>query len=110
MSQFDERERGEERKYALDQESEFKMMARRNKLLGLWAADLLGLTGEEADTYAKSVVIADFEEAGEDDVFRKVRADFDAKGIDRNDQDIRDQMRMLRAVAHDQIVAERNAG
>ena len=68
MSTFDDRERAEEARYALDQETQFKVMARRNKLLGMWAADLMGLTGSDAEAYAKTVVLSDLEEAGDDDV------------------------------------------
>ena len=103
MNSFDDRKRGEEAKYAMDEQTEFKVMARRNTLLGLWAADLMGLTGADADAYAKQVRIADLEEAGDDDVFRKVRGDFDAKGIDRSDTQIREQMAELLAVAREQI-------
>ena len=103
MNSFDDRKRGEEAKYAMDEQTEFKVMARRNTLLGLWAADLMGLTGSDADAYAKQVRIADLEEAGDDDVFRKVRGDFDTKGIDRTDTQIREQMAELLAVAREQI-------
>lgn len=103
MNSFDDRKRGEEAKYAMDEQTEFKVMARRNTLLGMWAADLMGLTGGDADAYAKQVRIADLEEAGDDDVFRKVRGDFDAKGIDRTDTQIREQMAQLLAVAREQI-------
>ena len=106
MSSFDDRERAEEAKYALDQATEFKIMARRNKLLGLWAAELLGLSGDEAETYAKSVVMADLEEPGDDDVFRKVRGDFDAKGVERSDTRIKEHMAELLPVARDQILKE----
>lgn len=101
---FDDRERAEEAKYALDQETEFKVMARRNKLLGLWAAELLGKTGAEAEAYAKEVVLSDLEEAGEEDVFRKVRGDFDAAGVMRSDADIREQMAELIPVARDAVL------
>ena len=74
---------GFEKRFAMDEELKFKAMARRNKLLGLWAAEKLGKTGAEADAYAQEVVRADFEEAGDNDVFRKVRADFDAAGVAR---------------------------
>ena len=80
MTTFDKREEGFEKKFAHDEELRFKANARRNKLLGLWAAEKLGLTGADAEAYAEGVVVADFEEAGDDDVFRKVRADLDAKG------------------------------
>ncbi|MEL6568324.1 MAG: DUF1476 domain-containing protein [Pseudomonadota bacterium] len=101
---FDDRERAEEAKYALDQETQFKVMARRNKLLGLWAADLLGKTGAAADAYAKEVVLSDLEEAGEEDVFRKVRGDFDAAGVVRSDSEIREQMAELTPVARDAVL------
>lgn len=99
MSQFEDRERAQEAKFAMDAETEFRVMAIRNKLLGLWAAELLGLAGEEAEVYAKSVMMADLEEPGDEDVFRKVRADFDAKGIQRSDAEIREQMAELIPVA-----------
>ena len=103
MSTFDDRERAEEAKYALDQETQFKVMARRNKLLGLWAADLMGKTDAEAEAYAKEVVLSDLEEAGDEDVFRKVRGDFDKAGIDRTDKQIREQMAELLPVAREAI-------
>jgi hypothetical protein len=92
MTTFDKREEGFEKKFAHDEELRFKANARRNKLLGLWAADKLGVSGDAANAYAKDVVMADFEEAGEEDVFKKVRKDFDAKGIAQSDQDIRRAM------------------
>ncbi len=103
MSSFDKRQEGFEKKFAHDEELRFKAGARRNKLLGLWAAEKLGKTGEEAETYAKSVVAADFEEAGDDDVFRKVRKDFDAAGVDQSDHQVRRTMEDLMAVAIEQI-------
>lgn len=110
MSTFDDRKRGEEAKFAMDQAAEFKVIARRNKLLGLWAADLLGLAGSDADAYAKTVVMSDLEEPGDNDVFRKVRGDFDIKGIDRTDARIREQMAELLSVARQQIARENAAG
>jgi hypothetical protein len=92
MTTFDKREEGFEKKFAHDEELRFKANARRNKLLGLWAAEKLGVSGDAANVYAKDVVMADFEEAGEEDVFKKVRKDFDAKGIAQSDQDIRRAM------------------
>lgn len=93
MTTFDKRQEGFEKKFALDEELKFKATARRNRKLGNWTAEKLGLAGAEADAYAKSVVAADFEEAGDDDVFRKVRADLDAKGVSGvSDQDIRAKM------------------
>ena len=106
MSQFEDRKRGEEAKFAMDQATDFKTMARRNKLLGLWAADLMGLSGADAEAYAKTVVLSDLEEAGDDDVFRKVRGDFDAKGVDRTDARIREQMDALLFVAREQLSSE----
>ena len=103
MTTFDKREEGFEKKFAMDEESRFKANARRNKLLGLWAAEKLGKSGEDADAYAKEVVRSDFEEAGDDDVFRKVRKDFDAKGVSQSDQDIRKAMVDLMALAIEQI-------
>src|SRR5882757_2884207 len=81
MSSFDKREEGFEKKFAMDEESKFKAMARRNKLLGLWAAEKLGISGDAAAAYAKEVVAADFEEAGDGDVLRKVAGDLSAKGV-----------------------------
>ena len=103
MTTFDKREEGFEKKFAHDEELRFKANARRNKLLGMWAAEKMGLTGPAADAYSKEVVVADFEEAGDDDVFRKVRKDFDAKGVAMSDQDTRKTMIDLMALAIDQI-------
>jgi hypothetical protein len=105
MSGFDKREEGFEKKYAHDEELRFKAMARRNKLLGQWAADKLGIIGADADAYAKAVVIADFDEPGDDDVFRKVRADFDAKGVKISDEEIHAAMNDLLAKAVEEIEA-----
>ena len=106
MTTFDRREEGFEKKFAHDEELRFKAMARRNRLLGEWAAEKLGLSGDEAAAYAKTVVMADFEEPGEEDVFRKVRADFDANGVDQSDHQIRRTMDELMATAVDQIQSE----
>lgn len=105
MSSFDKREDSFEKKFAHDEELQFKAGARRNKLLGLWAAEKLGKSGDDAEAYAKTVVIADFEEAGDDDVFRKIRKDFDAGGVDQSDHQIRRSMDELMAVAIEQIKA-----
>lgn len=102
MTTFDKREEGFEKKFAHDEELLFKANARRNKLLGLWAAEKLGISGAEADTYAKAVVVADFEEAGEADVFRKIRTDFDGKNIAVTDAEIREVMTTLMAQAVEQ--------
>ena len=105
MAQFEDRERGEEKKFSLDQETLFKATARRNKLLGLWAADVLGLAGDEAEAYAKSVVVSDLEEPGDEDVIRKVLGDFDAKGVSRSREDIVEQLAELMPVAIEQVKA-----
>lgn len=105
MTTFDKREEGFEKKFALDEEQKFRAMARRNKLLGLWAAEKLGLTGADADAYAREVVMADVEEAGDHDVFRKVRGDFDAKKVVQSDHQIRRTMDELMQTAADQIKA-----
>ena len=105
MTTFDKREEGFEKKFAHDEELRFKATARRNKLLGLWAADKLGLSGESAEIYAKDVVASDFEEPGDHDVFRKVRKDFDAKGVAASDEDIRQIMNELLAKAAAQLQA-----
>jgi hypothetical protein len=106
MSGIDDRESGFENKYAHDQELDFKANARRNKLLGLWAAGLMGLDGEEALAYAKTVIVADFEEAGDEDVFRKIRADLDAKKVELSDHLLRKQMDELLAEAREQVRTE----
>ena len=105
MTTFDKREEGFEKKFALDEELQFKAGARRNKLLGLWAAEKMGITGGEAEAYAKSVVVADFQEAGDEDVFRKIRADFDSKSVAQSDHQIRRTMNELMATAVEQIKA-----
>lgn len=106
MSSFDDRERAEEAKFVLDEATEFKVMARRNKLLGLWAAELMDLHGADADAYAKTVVLSDLEEAGDDDVFRRVRADLDNANVDRSDNRIREHMAELVPVAREQVMKE----
>jgi hypothetical protein len=105
MTTFDKREDGFEKKFAHDEELRFKANARRNKLLGLWAAEKLGLSGPAADAYAKEVVVVDFEEAGDDDVFRKVRKDFDAKGVAQSDHQLRRTMDELMVQAVAQVKA-----
>jgi hypothetical protein len=103
MTTFDNRKDAAEKKYAHDAELEFKATARRNKLLGLWVAEKVGKTGADADAYAKSVVMADFEEAGDDDVFRKVKADLEAAGISESEHVIRRTMDELLAKAIEDI-------
>ncbi len=105
MSQFDDRKRGQETKFQLDQELEFKAQARRAKLVGLWAADLMGLTDGAADDYAKSVVVADLEEAGVEDLFRKLRADLDQHAVELSDHQIRAKMDECLAEARASIAA-----
>ncbi|MGZ5853868.1 MAG: DUF1476 domain-containing protein [Xanthobacteraceae bacterium] len=92
MTTFDKREEGFEKKFAHVEELKFKAEARRNKLLGLWAAEKLGITGAAADAYAKEVVMSDFEAPGDGDVFAKVRKDFDAKNVAVSDVDLRRKM------------------
>jgi hypothetical protein len=99
MTTFDKRKEGFEQQFAHDEELRFKATARRNRMLGMWAAEKLGLAGPEAEAYAKSVVMADFEEAGDHDVFRKIRADFDAKNVAQSDHQIRRTMDELLAKA-----------
>src|SRR5215213_7438049 len=105
MTTFDKREEGFEKQFAHDEELRFKASARRNKLLGRWAAEKLGLTGAEADAYAKEVVMSDFEEAGDHDVLRKVAKDFEAKGVAQSEHQIRRTMDELMAQAIQQIKA-----
>jgi len=106
MASFNDREKGFEKKFEHDQELQFKAEARRNKLLGLWAADLMGITGDAAAAYAMYVEQADFEEPGPDYVIRKVKADFEAKGVDKSDHQIRRQLDDLMIEAKQQIMTE----
>ena len=106
MTTFESRKDAYEGKFAHDEELRFKATARRNKLLGLWAAEKLGYTGERAESYAKEVVRADFDEPGEEDVYRKVRGDFDANGVTQTEHHIRRTMEELMAVAVGQIQKE----
>ena len=105
MTTFDDREKAFEAKYALDQEQEFKAIARRNRMLGLWAAEKMGLSSESADQYAAAVVRADFEQPGDEDVFRKVAGDFKGSGLTVSEGEIRSKMDELASVARDQIRA-----
>ncbi|MBN67398.1 MAG: hypothetical protein CMM94_07535 [Rickettsiales bacterium] len=104
MSSFDEREKAFENKYARDEELQFKVIARRNKLLGLWAAEQLGKDDADAEAYAKEVVVADFDEPGDDDVKRKVLADLQAAGIEISGEEVRAEMNRLLAVAKQQLM------
>lgn len=106
MSSLETRKKGQEGKYALDKEQEFKAMARRNKLLGLWAAEEMGYDDGKAHDYAKEVVMADFEEPGDEDVFRKVHEDFNAAGLEEREEQIRAKMIELMGVASEQILNE----
>lgn len=103
MSTFDDRENAFESKFAHDAEMQFKAEARRNKLLGLWAAELMGKTGDDAAAYATEVIRADFEEAGDEDVFRKVSGDL---GHRADEQTIRAQMAALMIEAKAQLMSE----
>jgi len=105
MSEFDKRERAAEKKFELDQELEFKAQARRAKLTGLWAAGLMGLADDAAADYAKSVVIADLEEAGVEDLFKKIRADLDLHSVTLSDHQIRAKMEECLIEARSQIAA-----
>jgi hypothetical protein len=102
---FDKREEGFEKKFAHDEELRFKAGARRNKLLGLWAAEKMGLSGAQAEAYAKEVVMADFEKPGDHDVFSKIRKDFDGRKVAVSDHDIHHTMSELMAQAISQIKA-----
>jgi hypothetical protein len=103
MTTFEERQKGFERKFAHDEELKFKATARRNRLLGLWAAGEMGISGDAAQAYAREVVKADLAEPGEEDVFRKIRADFDAKGVNQSDHQIRRMMTEMMGQAIAQI-------
>lgn len=106
MTQFEGREKAYEKEFARNEEFDFKVVARRNKLLGLWAAEKIGLSGDDALAYAKEVIISDFEEAGDDDVYRKVKADLEAKRLNISEHQIRREMEDLLSVARDQMTAE----
>ncbi len=103
MTSFDDRQNKFEKQFAHNATLRFKAEARRNKLLGLWAAGLMGKEGEAADAYAKEVIKADLEESGDEDVFRKIRGDFDAAGVDQSDHQIRRQMQECMETAMEQI-------
>ena len=103
---FDDRKKAAEEKFAHDQELMFKALARRNHKLGLWVAELLGLSGAEAEAYAKSVIVADLEEPGDDDVVRKVMADLRAKGVDMSEHRLRNRMAQLLEEAKEEILRE----
>ncbi|MBT3790986.1 MAG: DUF1476 domain-containing protein [Alphaproteobacteria bacterium] len=105
MNNFNDREKAQEAKYANDQEIAFKANARRNKLLGLWVAEQIGLSGDDAAAYARDVIASDFEETGDEDVFRKIWADLQAKSVDISEHRVRGHMEELLAEATRQIQA-----
>lgn len=105
MTTFDKREEGFEKKFALDEEQKFKAEARRNKFLGLWVAEKLGLSGEAANAYAKDVIAAEFQEAGDADVVRKVMGDLKAKGVAITERELQVKMDELTAQAITQMKA-----
>lgn len=109
MASFEDREKGFERKFAHDEELKFRATARRNRLLGLWAAEQMGIAGDDAQAYAREVIKADLAEPGEEDLFRKLRGDFDAKGVDVSDHQIRRQMTELLGEAVNQLESESKA-
>src|SRR5947208_121521 len=109
MTTFDKREKGFERKFAHDEELRFRATARRNKLLGLWAAERMGLSGDEAQSYAREVIKADLAEPGDEDVFRKLRSDFDANGVEQSDHQIRRVIGEMMVEAVRQIESEAKA-
>lgn len=104
MTTFDDRERAFETKFARDQEMQFKIIARRNRLLGQWAAAKMKLTPEETDAYAKAVVQADFEEAGDEDVIRKVLGDLTSAGVDIDDAAVRQALEEQTVEARRQFI------
>ena len=106
MTQFDNREKAFEAKFARDEELSFKVMARRNKLLGLWAAEKMGMGSTESQDYAIAVVKSDFEEEGDEDVFRKVKGDLDAKQVDISEHQVRREMADLLVEAKRQVMVE----
>ncbi len=103
MTDMNDRQKGFERKFVMDEETRFKAAARRNKLLGAWAAEKLGKSGADAEAYAREVVVSDMAEAGDDDVLRKVMGDFESAGIDQSREQIRKKMDELLIVAAEQI-------
>ena len=108
MTQFDDRERAFEAKYARDEEMQFRITARRNRLLGHWAARQMGLTDAEAESYAKDVVRSDFEEAGEHDVIRKVLGDLTSAGVDCDEEKVQQALRNKEIEARRQIIEASN--
>jgi hypothetical protein len=109
MSTFDEREKSYEKKFALDEELKFKSEQRRNRLLGEWAAQKLGIAGPGVEDYVRAVRKADLASKGDEDVFQKIRKDFDEKGVTVSDAELRKAMAKYLAAAVDQIEAERKS-
>lgn len=103
MSTLDDKKNASETRFVLDAAKEFKSEAKRNKLLGVWAAALMGIEGDAVEKYALSVIIADMEEAGDDDVFRKLRKDLDAGGVELSDVALRDKMAECLATAREEV-------
>ena len=108
MTSFDDRERAFEAKYARDEEMQFRIIARRNRLLGEWAARLMGLNDAESESYAKDVIRADFEEAGDDDVVRKLLGDLTSAGVDADESKIREALGHKTVEARRQIIEQTN--
>jgi len=106
MTTFDDREKAFEQKFAHDAEIMFKVRARRNRLFGEWVAAELGIAGDEASDYASSVISADLEEEGDDDVFRKVKADYEARSVVYNDTDVRAKLKEFMAAAQGEVMSE----
>jgi hypothetical protein len=106
MTTFDDREKAFEQKFAHDAEIMFKVRARRNRLFGEWVAGELGIAGDEASDYASSIISADLEEEGDDDVFRKVKADYEARSVVYSDTDVRAKLKEFMAAAQDEVMSE----
>ena len=106
MTDFQDRQKGEERKFAMDAETAFRVAARRNRLLGHWAAEKMGLSPEETEAYAKAVIQADFEEAGDEDVIRKVLGDLTSAGCDIDDAAVRAALEEKSVEAKRQLMSE----
>lgn len=106
MTSFEDREKGYETKFSRDQDMNFRVQARRDKLLGLWAADLLKITGDAAETYARDLVMLDIEEPGDQIVVDRLLADFEAKGVEMSEHLLRKHMDKIGDEAHQQIKSE----
>lgn len=106
MRDFRDREKAFENKFKYDEETKFKVLVRRSKLLGLWAAEKMGLSGDEAEAYAKTVVVADLEEAGDEDLFRKVFGDFEKNEVGISENELRETMVDLLHDASEEVLAE----